>query len=304
MTQPTTYIDFSYDESVKWLLIASNINALQRDSGIEASAITICHPGGFGVRFLDGMVVRSVASNGSFLWALGEQGEIWTYAKGKKVPIEDTLPDSGVRSVRHLGRPERIRIIGGIPYVCGYAGQVYTLSAGRWVHMDDGIVEPEGTVNSIQLEGIHGTGPEDLYVVGSGGLLAHFDGRRWTRIPLLTTAFLGGVRALARDHVVAVGTEGVFVERDGTDWKVDQIPRFDRTLLSDVEMFNGDLYVAAVGKLLVRKGKRWDDVKTGLDKAEFIRLAVGEGKLWAMGSKRIHSFDGTKWEAHIDPDNG
>jgi hypothetical protein len=112
------------------------------------------------------------------------------------------------------------------------------------------------------------------------------------------------VRAFAPNHVAAVGSEGVFVEWNGADWTVNQIPHFDRSVLSDVEMFKGDIYVAAVGKLLVRKGKRWDEVRTGLVDPEFIRLTVGGGKLWTMGSKRIHSFDGTNWDAHVDPDNG
>jgi hypothetical protein len=308
MAEPLTYLDFYYEPHDRCVVIAASIDKLGEANGHQLSLIKVYDPpakrGGFGIRFVEGMLIRSLASNGSFLWAVGEQGEIWTYPAGKKVAIEDTLPDSGVRSARHLGRPERIRIIAGLPYICGYAGQVYTLSTGRWVHMDDGLAESEGTVNSIHLEGIHGTDHDDLYVVGSGGLLAHFDGRSWTRIKVLTTSFLGGVRAFSRDHVVAVGTEGVFIEWDGVDWTVDQIPHFDRTLLSDVEMFKGDIYVAAVGKLLVRKGGRWDEVRTRLDEPEFIRLTVGGGKLWAMGSKRIHSFDGLDWEAHIDPDNG
>jgi photosystem II stability/assembly factor-like uncharacterized protein len=223
------------------------------------------------------------------------------------VILKVQLPDSGVRTKRHLGSPNRIRVIAGRPYVCGFAGQIYTLDGDNWVHMDDGVVEPEGTASSLDLEGIHGTAHDDLYVVGSRGFLARWDGHAWMRIPLLTDSYLGGVRAFTRDHVVAVGNDGVVVEWNGANWTVNIIPRHRQTLLSDVEMFDGDLYVAAVDKLLVRKdkAKKWEEVKLRVkEEPEFIRLAIGDGRLWAMGSKRVHSFDGKKWEAHVDPDNG
>ncbi len=65
------------------------------------------------------------------------------------------------------------------------------------------------------------------------------------------------------------------------------------------------MYAAHEEKLLVRHGNRWSVVDTGLkEPPEFVKLAVGDGRLWAMGLKRLHSFDGRHWEAHIDPDNG
>jgi hypothetical protein len=63
-----------------------------------------------------------------------------------------------------------------------------------------------------------------------------------------------------------------------------------------------------VDKLLIRRAgqNRWDSVPTSRlkESPEFFRLTVGDGRLWAMGAKRVHAFDGAKWEAFIDPDNG
>jgi photosystem II stability/assembly factor-like uncharacterized protein len=213
---PTTYIDCWYDEERHKLYIAASIDELDEEEETFISAIVACYPNGnFGARTLNGIRARSIASNARFIWVIGTLGEVWTYRGDEKVATEEVLPDSGVRSKRHLGRPERIRLIDDVPYVCGYAGQIYTLADGRWVHMDDGIVEPEGKVDSIMLEGIHGTSAKNIVVVGSGGILAHWDGRAWTKIPLLTTANLAGVRALSKSQVVAVGDDGVFIEWDG-----------------------------------------------------------------------------------------
>jgi len=302
MGEPVTYLDFTYDQDRKWLEIASRFDSLADDEDARQSLLMFLLPNGdFTTKALDGMLVTSAASNGDALWAVGQYGEIWTFPRGRQAPIVGKLPDSGPRG---LGPPGRIRLIDEVPYVCGYAGQVYTLAADRWVHLDDGIREAQAKVDSLDLEGVHGTGKDDLFVVGSKGTLAHWNGNAWVRQPLLTTSYLAGVRALSKTHVVAVGDSGVFVERKGGNWSVEQVAGFEDAIFSDIETYQGKLYIAAVGTLLVRAGADWRPVDTGLDEPpEFIRLTTGGGKLWAMGAKRIHSFDGSTWTAHVDPDN-
>jgi hypothetical protein len=305
MPEPMTYRDCHYDEERHVLLIACSIDKFAEDRTSRTSAITLLHlNGNFGCDRLDGMRVCSVTRNPFATWVIGDHGEVWTSPRDPSKPeTQEQLPDSGPRTGRHLGSPTRIRLIGGRPYVCGFAGQIYTLEGSTWVHMDDGIVEPEGNANSLDLEGIHGTGPDNIYVVGSEGFLARWNGKTWTRIKLMTNSYLAGVRAFARDHVVAVGNNGTIIEWAGEGWTVDTIPR--QGILSDVERFDGKLYVASAGKLLVRNGKTWDEIRVPRlkERPEAIRLAVGDGRLWVMGSKRVHSYDGT-WRVHIDPDNG
>lgn len=306
MALSVTYLDCTYSEAKHKLAIATSIDELVDDPDTDLSQIVAfeANQGEFAFYPVEGMRIRSYAIGDVESYAVGKDGEAWTYSTGGIK--QEQLPDAGLRTTRHLGSPSQVRIISGTPYVCGFAGQVYTRRNDTWVHMDDGLVEPEGTVSSIDLEGIHGTRPDDIYVVGSGGLLAHWDGRIWTRIPLMTDYWLAGVRCLAKDNIIAVGNNGVVVRGDGQRWRVEQIPGYERTHLADVELYNGRIYVAAVGQLLVLDGNRWNVVSHRLDekKTEFFKLTVGDGRLWAMGSKRISSFDGRRWEAHIDPDNG
>jgi len=175
-----------------------------------------------------------------------------------------------------------------------------------WVHMDAGLAEPTGNPDSIDLESIDGTAGNDIYAVGSGGLIAHWDGMAWTRLPVLTNVYLARVRCFAKDRIVVVGNNGVVIESDGKSWKLDRIPGCDETPLSDVVMYRERLYVAALGRLFVKNADRWTEVKHGLpkDKTQFIRLVVGDDRLWAMGATRINSFDGKAWKAHPDPNNG
>ena len=303
--EPVTYLDFSYDHDRKWLQIASRYDRLNPQEDEPQSRLSIVTNDGELTMFpLEGMLVTSAVSTRQALWALGQGGELWTYAAGLEVPLQAWLPDSGLQAPRRLGTPQRIRLIEQNPYVCGHAGQVYALTADGWAHMDRGIVEPEGTASSVQLLGIHGTAADHMYVVGSKGTLAHWSGRSWTRQTLPITSTLSGVRVFSPKETVAVGDDGVFVELGRGRWNVGQVPGFEAATFSDIEGFDGRLYIAAGDKLLVRSGASWQAVDTGLAEApQFLRLTTGGGRLWTMGSKRVHSFDGKNWVAHIDPDN-
>jgi len=240
---------------------------------------------------------------GEPIWFIGDRGEIWSQLQGKITKAQ--LPDSGLDG-RGLGQPNDIRCIAGKMYICGFAGQVYTLDRGKWVHIDDGLAEPTGKPDSIDLVSIDGTGPDDIYVVGSGGLVAHFDGRKWTRIPVLTNLHLSKVRCTARNKIFAVGHKGVFMESDSRAWKVERIPGAEEKTLSDVTVYKDKLYLAGVEDLFVRTAKGWEIVRHGLpkEKTTFLKLEVGDDRLWALGFKRLNSFDGKKWIAHPDPNNG
>jgi photosystem II stability/assembly factor-like uncharacterized protein len=303
--EPVTYLDFSYDDDRNWLQIASRYDRLNEQEDEPQSRTSIVMNDGQMTMFpLEGMLVTSAVSTKQALWAIGQGGELWTYAKGQEAPFEDWLPDSGTRGPRKLGRPERIRLIEQIPYVCGNAGQVYALTANGWAHMDKGIVEPEATPNSVTLTGIHGTAADFMYVVGSKGTLAHWNGMSWTKQTLPITSTLSGVRVLSPKEIFAVGDGGVFVELRRNSWKVEAVKGFEGVAFSDVESFEGRLYIAAGDKLLVREGTAWQVVDTFPAEApQFSRLTTGGGRLWAMGPKRVHSFDGKNWVAYVDPDN-
>jgi hypothetical protein len=241
-------------------------------------------------------------------FVIGDRGEVLTRIGDDD--FTDRLPDSGVDGPRHLGRPKKIRMIAGRPYVCGFAGQFYTiagkLESRKWVHMDDGLAEPEGKLGSIDLTDLDGTAANDIYTVGIKGLLAHWDGARWTRIKLLTNSNLFGIRCITKSHVVAVGNKGVFIEFDGKDWRVEQVPGAEKLDFFDVQHFQNQIFVCAGTEMFVRKGDKWQRVAHGLDKkkTDFYRFTVGAERLWVIGKKRLNSFNGKKWVAHIDPDNG
>jgi hypothetical protein len=301
MPLPMSYFAFSYSETHHMMVVLATVDELD-----DTDAYTVaCLFDGKAFRVLPFKNLAGTAVYaGDALYVTGKDGEIVVNNRGTET--RGRLPDSGSHG-RHLGQPNQIRMIGDRLYICGFAGQVYTQTGkDRWEHMDDGLAEKEGTAKSIDLEDIGGTGPNDIYVVGSGGLIAHWNGRKWTRLPSVTNKYLSAVRCFAPDNIVVVGDDGLFIQSDGKKWWTEVIPGCEEITLSDVEMFQDRIYVAAIGKLMVRDGTKWTEVKHGLDKKKtvFFKLTLGDGKLWAMGQKRLNSFDGARWTAHINPDNG
>lgn len=298
MVAPTSYVALSYSASKHKMVVLAISDELE-----TLTFACIFDGKSWGAQPFKNLVGTAVHADDA-LWITTADGEVVRSERGNITRAR--LPDSGAEG-RHLGQPNQLRKIGNRFYVCGFAGQVYTSTGkGKWPHMDAGLAEKVGTAKSIDLEDIAGTGPDDLHVVGSGGLIAHWNGKRWTRAPAVTDGYLAAVRCLAPDHIVAVGDDGLFVQGDGKRWRTEVIPKCEDITLADIEMFQGRLYVAAVGKLLVRDGSKWQEVKHGLDKKKtsFFKLTTGDGRLWAMGQKRLSSFDGKTWTTHPDPDNG
>jgi hypothetical protein len=302
----TSYFAIDYSDAVRAVAILQTVEQFAPETMATYIGGFRYDQGMWGRFMCEGLRATSLAYNSpEASWLIGDRGEVWSFKAGQVVS-KAQLPDSGLEG-RSLGQPNEIRRVAGRLYVCGFAGQVYTQDAqGQWVHMDDGLAEPEGRPDSIDLESIDGTGPDNLYTVGSSGLMAHWDGRAWKRIPLLTNVYLARVRCFG-ERVIAVGDKGVVVEGDGTQWRVSHIPGAEEASLSDVALYNRKLYVAGVDTLWEQEPDGgWSAVKHGLpkEKTTFVRLAVGDGRLWAMGFKRLNSFDGSKWVAHPDPNNG
>jgi hypothetical protein len=299
-----TYFSLSLSEARRFVMVLATFDELEPMSPVTAASDYDLDTDEWSFFKLD-IRATSVCVGDKELWYIGDRGEVWLSRSGKL--SKGQLPDSGVTGKRHLGQPNHIRLVAGHPYVCGFAGQFYRWVKGdSWEHMDDGLAEKTGEVDSIDLIALDGTGPNDLYTVGNKGLIAHWNGKAWKRVEVLTDASLYSVRCFARDDVWAVGDQGVVVHFDGKKWSLEQLPGAEEHSLSDVERFQDKLYVATGNNLLVREGKAWKQVRHGLPKKKtgFLKLAVGFDRLWALGEKRLNSFDGKKWQAYPDPDNG
>src|SRR5262249_19640468 len=76
-------------------------------------------------------------------------------------------------------------------------------------------------IPSIGLQGIWGTSSSNIWIVGGGGNILHYDGSSWTSVQSGTTADLNAVWGSATTDVWGVGysgTQGRVVHYDGVSW--------------------------------------------------------------------------------------
>jgi hypothetical protein len=92
----------------------------------------------------------------------------------------------------------------------GTADQVFSVSAWAMFRYDGAVLEqvcsvPYGTL----LEGIWGTSPSNIYIVGSGGVVRHYDGSRCWNVWLGTDESFESVWGLGSD--IVVGGSGAYL---------------------------------------------------------------------------------------------
>ncbi|MBI5502807.1 MAG: putative metal-binding motif-containing protein [Deltaproteobacteria bacterium] len=92
----------------------------------------------------------------------------------------------------------------------------------------------------LELHGIGGTGPADVWLVGAAGDVLHWDGTAFARRDAATTDTLIRVRAFAPDDVIAVGAGGSLERWNGSAWSELVGPIADRPF--------HDAYVAAADR--------------------------------------------------------
>ena len=114
------------------------------------------------------------------------------------------------------------------------------------------------------LFGIWGSGPADVFAVGTGGTILHYDGVTWDVMPSPTPEFLKAVWGAAADDVFAVGEVGTILHYDGVAWT----PMASGVMedLEDVHGFSGtDLLVSGYGGgILHYDGLAWNPMDSGL----------------------------------------
>jgi len=132
---------------------------------------------------------------------------------------------------------------------CGRAGTGGTSDAGC---RGDGCAPTAGY--SISFNRLWGAAPDDLWVVGGEGLLAHFDGRAWRRVASGTTATLRAITGRGRGDALIAGDRHTILRLRGTTWTREEPRRQgDAGALAQITEFH-DVWMAANGEAWVAGG--------------------------------------------------
>lgn len=229
------------------------------------------------------------------IW-LGRAGTITFTRPGNRKT--ETLAD-----VKRLGNLNRVRNIAGDFYVCGYGGQVYRRVDGHWVHADAGLLVPRPNATSVDLLDIDGLGPNDIYAVGTGGAIYHYDGSQWSSIDSPTNMHLTGVKCVSTDEVYVCGFRGTILRGTHLGWDVlsssDEVSNFH-----SLEYFAAAIYLATATRLVKLVRDKLAVVGIDIDEAlTFHRLHANDGVLWSFGTDHLVFFDGIQWRQVVHPDN-
>ena len=161
------------------------------------------------------------------------------------------------RSCRSLWLVGVARVIGAVVLCIGLLVVPSVFAEAAWESQNL-------TSAEYYLSGVWGFSGSDVFAVGEGGTILHYDGTEWAPMSSGTTSNLEEVWGTARNNVYAVGEDGTILHYNGTEW-------------SPMEGAEGDLFLAVWG--------------TGRSDVYAAGLGVGTGS----GVGAIYRYDGKTW---------
>lgn len=271
-------------------------------------------------------VMPATATTPRMVCALSKQGQVELYSRDTS--IVEIIPDAGLISPSASGHGyvNKIRWIGKHLYVCGVGGQIYKrLGPQQWVHMDSGILQSLASRSAalqrlrngggveafsdvppvLDLADIAGPSESDLYVVGSGGAVFHYDGQQWRPIDVGIDDDLTAIYCESPQEVWLCGANGyIFVGNAKAGFRNVSSENDNQTLLS-ITKFLGVLYVSSSLGIYRFNGKQLEAVRTSLapEIADANLLESTANSLWSFGFKDLVRFDGMVWKRIKHPDN-
>lgn len=170
-------------------------------------------------------------------------------------------------------------------WAVGQRGAFLARTLGTWSAVE--IAGDSKGKNRATLSTLFGTGPRDVWAVGSGGTILHFDGERWAPSPSGTQRPLYAVWGSASDNVWAVGEYGTILHFDGSAWKVTDpgAPWFANALHGVWGGSGNEVWaVGTKGLVLRHDGKRWQPVSSGVQSPLRDVWVSARGDVWIVGN--------------------
>jgi hypothetical protein len=182
---------------------------------------------------------------------------------------------------------------------------------------DAGCRKDAGCGDSVSLNRFWGSAPDDLWLVGDGGLVLHFDGAAWTRVPSGTTNRLLAMTGRGRGEALAVGEGHTILRLRGTTWTREDPPG-DAGAGPPAEVEWKDVWMAANGEAWVAGGVRryddelvqscalgryeqgrwrFDEDKDHCDQLEAL-WGTGPDDVWARGGETLVHWNGRYLQKH------
>lgn len=174
--------------------------------------------------------------------------------------------------------------------------------------LGDGWVDIAPDVGDVDYAAVWGTGAEDFFAVGNGGVIVRYqEGRPWHVWRLQSGANLEGIWGTDTGNVYAVGSGGTIVRFDGVSWETME----SGTTLSLAAVHGrgrGDIYAVGLGGTILHfDGVRWLNLPSGVATAIKGVYSRPEGETVVVGDGGLilHSGSdqsgGTRWDPPATP---
>ncbi|HMA17380.1 MAG TPA: hypothetical protein VKS03_02985 [Thermoanaerobaculia bacterium] len=146
------------------------------------------------------------------------------------------------------------------------------------------------------FSGVWGSSASDVFVVGSRGIILHFDGARWARQKSGTGKNLAAVWAISGTDAFAVGLDGVILHFDRRGWKTERSGT-SKSLLAIWGASASDVFaVGRGGTILHFDGRRWTPQASPTRYDLSAIWGSSATDVFAAGDHgTILRFDGTRW---------
>ncbi len=221
--------------------------------------------------------------------ALGETGNIYTLG-GKQIKEEQPVTQEEIlfREIRGISK--------GRAYAVGPARKVFRRDApDKWSDISAPMPEPENLLDA-GFESIDGKTESDIYAVGWGGEIWHFDGNYWEKIDYLTNLALYKIRYAGDGFFYACGQMGTVLKGYAGQWEIVE----NNVTVEDfwgIEWFAGNIYISSLYLLYVLENGNLSPVDFGevAPPSTCYHLSAADGILWSVGAKDIMQFDGNEW---------
>jgi hypothetical protein len=149
------------------------------------------------------------------------------------------------------------------------------------------------------LNSVFAVSSDDVYAVGVGGEIVHYDGGNWSTMTSNVTQDLTGVWGTSDSSVVAVGADSV-IHFDGTSWSAMSTTVNDASgLLAVWGSADDDIVgVGRDGMIMRYNGTQWALAPEGSPVTTTLRAVSGSAadEIYAAGNNgRVLFYDGTGW---------
>jgi len=153
--------------------------------------------------------------------------------------------------------------------------------------------------NSEELLGVWGTSGTDVFAVGVGGTILHHDGTSWGLMASGTTNQLDWVWGVSGTDVYAVGPHGVVLHYTGSAW--DAMTSGTSEELTAVWGASGEdvFAVGEAGTVIHYNGSSWTQMISGTAEKLYGVWGTSGNDVYASGNGVVLHYDGTAWSPEL-----